>query len=71
MKHEFMMKRIGNLINDEYYDLPERYAPSLLDAGYINWVREIHGIGMGIATMSYYEASLEGRKAYQEWIGKQ
>lgn len=65
-----MMKRLGNIINDQFYDLPERFAPALLDAGYIDFVRECCGTGFGIVSASWYQATKKGKEAYLKWIAK-
>jgi hypothetical protein len=68
MKTEFMMKRLGNMIRDEDYDLPERYAPSMLDEGYIVLVMECVGTGFCICKTSYYQVTAKGDLAYKQWL---
>jgi hypothetical protein len=63
-----MMKRLGRMISDKYYDLPERYAPPLLDLGYVEYIRECQIISMGIATISFYQITPLGIQAHKEWI---
>jgi hypothetical protein len=70
MTDAFMMKRLGNLINDEYYDLPERYAPSMLDMGYVEFLRKGYRCFGVCYDMSYYEITDKGRKAYKEWLAR-
>jgi S-adenosylmethionine/arginine decarboxylase-like enzyme len=62
-----MMKRLGKMIYDKYYDLPERYAPELLDLGYVEYIRECQIISLGITTMSFYQITPLGIQAYKEW----
>lgn len=68
MKKDFMMKRLANMLNDEYYDLPERYAPALLDEKYITFVRQGHLTPMGGFSISFYEVTELGEKAYLDWV---
>lgn len=65
-----MMKRLGNILNEKEYDLPERFAPALLDEGYITLIQESYGIGFAIVTTSCYQVTKKGKEAYLEWIGK-
>ncbi len=71
MTNDFMMKRLGNLIDDQYYDLPERYAPSMLDAEYIELLRFGSRYIGGCYDMSYYAITDKGRQAYKEWLERE
>ncbi len=62
MKLDFMMKRLGQIINDKYYDLPQRYAPPMLELGYIFM------IGRTVGCFSFYQATDKGKQAYKEWL---
>ena len=71
-KIECLMKRLGKMINSELetsidYDLPERFAPTLLDLGYIEfkcWPQRIPG---GFVDCSAYFVTEKGRDSYFEW----
>ncbi len=68
MKLEFMMKRLGQIINDKYYDLPERFAPPMLELGYI-FIEKAHEITRkSVCCFSFYQATDKGKKAYKEWL---
>jgi hypothetical protein len=74
-KVDAMMKRLGKMIDSEseldlHYELPERFAPSLLDLGYIefkSWPMYIPG---GFCDCSSYFLTEKGRYAYFEWRNK-
>ena len=68
MKLEFMMKRLGQIITDKYYDLPERFAPPMLDLGYIFLEKSNSKVGRSVCCFSFYQATDKGKKAYQEWL---
>lgn len=68
MKVDFMMRRLGNILNDDYYDLPEKYAPPIQDMGYIEFVRECRRCFGGNLSTSHYKVTDAGKKAYQEWL---
>jgi hypothetical protein len=68
LKLEFMMKRLGQIINDKYYDLPERFAAPMLDAGYIFFARQGTVIDKICCDFSFYQATDKGKQAYKEWL---
>ncbi len=65
---DFYFKKLGKMINDEDYDLNERFAPRLLDWGFIKEVK------YGAYTMGYrlscscYKVTNLGKEAYNQWI---
>jgi hypothetical protein len=63
-----MMKRLGQIINDKYYDLPERFAPPMLDLGYIFTEKQGRSVGGVCGYFSFYQATDKGKYAYKEWL---
>lgn len=67
----FLFKKIGKMIGSEddgnHYDLPELYAPKLLDSGFIELRRWSERIDTMIVSFSAYFTTLKGREAYKEW----
>jgi len=68
MKHEFMMKRLGNMIGNDGYFLPIRFASPMQDMGYIDIVRKIFTCFGSSMTASHYEVTDLGKKSYQKWL---
>ena len=71
-KHENMMKRLGKMVWYErkiasFYELPEKYAPYLLDLGYIEEHKWISTTKLGYITCSEYIATDKGEEAYIKW----
>lgn len=66
------MKRLGKLIESvdggKYYNLPERFAPNLLDLGYIEIHKECVRFSIGIYSTSEYRPTELGRNKYFEWL---
>ncbi len=65
-----MMRRLGRMITDDDYDLPERFAPELLDLGYIELVKGCMPLSHAIASISYYYPTQEGKDAFYAWLDK-
>jgi hypothetical protein len=67
-----VMKRLGKLIESvvggEYYDLPERFAPTLLDLGYIQIYKECVRSDIGIFSTSEFLPTDQGLEEYFKWI---
>jgi hypothetical protein len=65
---DFWFKKLGKMINDPDYDLNERYAPRLLDWGFIELERWSDHCMKGISlSYSIYIVTELGKKAYEEW----
>ncbi len=65
---DFWFKKLGKMINDEDYDLNERFAPRLLDWGFIENIRSYNmSFGCHI-DYSYYIVTESGKEAYNQWI---
>ena len=71
MISDFWFKKIGKMIESEddhgFYEINQRFAPSLLDLGLIEerrWSQNCMGY---ICTCSAYFVTKKGRKAYKEW----
>ncbi len=67
MISDFFFKKLGKMIGDEYYDLNERFAPRLLDAGFITLERESGYSGAYHISSSFYVVTEKGKEAYNEW----
>ncbi len=67
---DFYFKKLGKMIDDPDYDLNERYAPRLLDFGYIKLLR--YSAKMGCAILSFFEYVItdKGKQAYEDWKNK-
>lgn len=64
---DFWFKKLGKMLADSDYDLNERYAPRLLDWGFIKLTK--WGMRQGVFHMDYsfYQVTDKGKKAYREW----
>lgn len=67
----FLLKKIGKMIGSEdggdQYNLPELYAPKLLDSGFIELRRWSERTKTMIVSFSAYFTTPKGREAYKEW----
>lgn len=64
---DFYFKRLEKMINDPGYDLNERFAPRLLDLGFIfldEWSEYFNGAYL---RYSFYTVTDQGKKAYGGW----
>ena len=60
--------RLGKLAINEDYELPDRFAPKLLNLEYIEFKRWTEYILNGIASFSCYSITPKGRLAFSEWV---
>jgi len=72
-KYEAIMKRLGRMIDSEsddakkIYDLPEKFAPPLLDLGYI-YLHRWSECGCGcLIDCSCFLTTEKGRQEYLKW----
>ena len=64
---DFYYKKLRKMIADPNYDLNEKYAPRLLDMGFIelkNFYQSVRGFHVDC---SYFTITELGKKAYKEW----
>lgn len=64
---DFFFKKMGKMISDQCYDLNERYAPRLLDLGFIKLIKWTEHIHHSLISCSCYTVTTKGKKAYREW----
>lgn len=62
---------MGKMISDQCYDLNERYAPRLLDLGFIKLTRWAEHVHHSLISCSCYTVTTKGKKAYTEWKNAQ
>jgi hypothetical protein len=68
---DFWFNKLGKMINDPDYDLNERFAPRLLNWGYIEFEKDYQSIRGFHITCSYFLVTDKGKKAYFEWEQRQ
>jgi len=64
---DFYYKKLGKMIDNPDYELSERFAPKLLDAGFIfldKWAENTIGFHMDY---SFYTTTDKGKEAYEQW----
>lgn len=64
---DFYFKKLGKLIEDPDYDLNEKYAPKLLDAGFIKLVGFRKLFLEFKLFFEIYIPTKKGKEAYKEW----
>jgi hypothetical protein len=75
MPTEAMMKRLHKMIaseaeNGDDYELPHRFAPPLMDLGYVEFREWGLNCALGEVDCSGYFVTEKGREAYFKWIGE-
>ena len=64
---DFWFKKLGKMISDPDYDLNERFAPRLLDWGFIDIVKMGYQVGKFLCHSTYYIVTESGKEAYNQW----
>jgi hypothetical protein len=63
--------RIAKMEMVDGYDLPEQFAPELMDRGYVEFKRWTEPVPHGYASCSGYFVTDKGREEFFKWLREQ
>ncbi len=64
---DFYFKKLGKMLNDPDYNINERFAPKLLDLGFIKEIKyNMHTMGFLLSCSTYLVTKI-GKRAYNDW----